>query len=206
MQVPALFSVYDDSLHAVDGWFTSSSARYGDRRQDFAKAVSEAVGRDGGPYLVVDCNSFEERRFSEKVMKHMSIKGSEQWLMTCINTVEDVFDAFNKDAEYVFGPYHMILDDYELKDICDVSDSFIPTVFVHNGKAVLPGGKLGDVIKTLEKLVSVGYYKNCVLDTEVSLDGYSWSVISEDYPSTIPFIDRPSDDKGFEDVITPYLM
>ncbi len=207
MEIPAFYAVYrGKGLYVTDGRFTATSVRSGTRDLGFLKTVSEGLGRDRRPVMIIDCNSFEEGGFSEKVMKHMAIKGADQWLLTCINTVDDVFDAFNKDAEFVFAPYHMILDDDELRDICDVSDSVIPTVFVHNGKAVLPRRRTGDVLKVLEKLVSIGYYKNCVLDMEGSLDGYTWSIIREDYPSTIPMVDRSEPLEGFQATVIPQLL
>ena len=158
------------------------------------------------PALFVDCNSFREKGFSERIMTNMKVKGAEVWFMTYIETVDDLFDSFNRDAEQVFAPYHAILNESELRDICSVSDSFLPVVFVNNGKAMLPGRRTGDVLSVLEKLVSLGFYKNCVLDTDEGLDGYTWSVIAEDYPSTLPFIDNPSRLTGFQNVITPYLI
>ena len=207
MEIPALFTFYEDKeIRITDGYFSSASPRRGDRVKPITYFSSAQDTGVKPPVVIIDCNSFEVREFSEKVMKHLVIKGTPIWFMTYIETVEDVFDAFNKDAEFVFAPYHFVASDYELKDICDVSDSVIPTVFIHKGKAVLPGGKKGDVVKVLEKLVGLGFYKNCVLDTDRSLDAYTWSVIAEDYPSTIPFIDSANGPEGFENFISPYLL
>lgn len=156
--------------------------------------------------VVIDCNSFAQRGFSEKVMKHLRVPGADLWFMTCINTVDDVFDAFNRDADFVFAPYHMILNEAELKDIIDVSDSVVPVVFVSKGRAVLRGRRRSDVVDVLDKLIDLGFYRNCLLDTDGSLDGYTWSIVSSDYPSTIPFVDSPSRLEGCKNVITPYLL
>lgn len=208
MEIPAFFVVYDrKAVKLTDGRFTNISVSPGERMYEFHKTLGESLDRDyDGPVMMIDCNSFSEREFCEKVMKNMRIRGYEIWFMTYINTVEDVFDAFNKDAELVFAPYHFIDSDAELRDICDVSDSVVPTIFVHKGRAVLHGGRTGDVRDVLEKLVRIGFYRNCILDMDDSLDQYSWTVISEDYPSTIPFLDGGYSKEGFESIITPYLL
>jgi len=208
MEIPAFYASYRDKEMSVsDGYFSSVEPKEGPRKYPLTKKVSECLpATKRSPVTIIDCNSFEEREFSEKVMKHLRLKGTEIWFFTFIETVEDVFDAFNKDASMVFAPYHFIANDAELKDICGVSDSVVPVVFIHRGKAILPGGRKKDVLKVLDKLVAIGYYRNCVLDMDNSLDGYTWSVISEDYPSTIPFTDRPDRLQGFQTNIVPYLL
>ena len=136
----------------------------------------------------------------------MRISGADVWFYTYIETVEDVFDAFNKDAALVLAPYHFIRSDGELMDICEVSDSVVPVVSIHKGRAIISKRKSGDVLEVLEKLVRMGFYRNFVLDSENSLDQYTWSVIAEDYPSTIPIVNDPNQVKGFQSVITPYLI
>lgn len=208
MEIPVFFAEYtEEGVMATDGVFSAISPRPGPRHTDLRKAVSDSNRENQrSPAVIVDCNSFEDRTFSEKVMKHMRLPQTEMWFMTYIETVEDVFDAFNRDATYVLAPYHFIESDAELRDICDVSDSFIPVIFVHRGKAVLPGGRKADVLSVLEKLVSIGFYRNCVLDTEGGLDGYTWSVIREDYPSTVPIVDSPGHAEGFETYAVPYML
>ena len=208
MEIPAFFASYGpDGVMASDGYFSVLSPKKGANSRDLKDTVWDSFeGKEKTPVMIIDCTSFENRGFSEKVMKHMRLTGFPVWFMTCINTVDDVFDAFNKDAEFVFAPYHLIESDAELKDICDVSDSVVPMIFVHKGKAVLPKRRSADVISILEKLVKIGFYKNCIVDMERSLDGYSWSIISEDYPSTIPLVDDLRDLQGFQTVITPYIL
>ncbi len=208
MDVPAFFVSYSgNEVKLSDGKFSVLSPKAGTRFLPFKDTVSGALsGKDRSPAVFIDCESFKQREFSEKVMKHMRVQNTDIWFMTYIETVDDVFDAFNKDAELVLAPYHFIASDAELKDINDVSDSVVPVVFVHNGRAVLRGRRSGDVLEVMEKLVKIGYYKIFVLDMERSLDEFTWSVISSDYPSTIPFVGNASDVKGFEHVITPYLL
>jgi hypothetical protein len=208
MEIPAFFTTYDDDgMHVSNGHFTPTNLRADDRAKPFSEVVPEAINREiRQPVVVMDCNSFAQRGFSEKVMKHLRIPGADVWFMTCINTVDDVFDAFNRDATFVLAPYHMIYNDYELKDIIDVSDSVVPVIFVSKGKAVIRGRRRTDVTAVLDKLVDLGYYRNCVLDTDDSVDAYTWSIIASDYPSTIPFVDNPSRLEGHKHVITPYLL
>ena len=208
MEVLAFFASYEGSKVTVsDGYFGPIGPKKGSRSLDLTSTIASAFPQSKRPpVMIIDCNSFEKREFSEKVMKHLRLTSAQIWFMTYIETVEDVFDSFNKDADQVFAPYHFIQNDTELKDINDVSDSVIPVIFVHKGKAVLPKGKKADVISVLEKLVSLGFYRNSILDMEDSLDGYSWSIISEDYPSTIPIVSRSEAVTGFETIITPYLL
>ncbi len=208
MEIPAFFVSYEKGdIIATDGYFSSVAPKAGSRSFELRQAISECMSEsERPPVVVVDCNSFENRGFSEKVMKHLRIPSTEIWFMTCIRTVDDVFDAFNKDASFVLAPYHFIESDAELRDICDVSDSFVPVISVHKSKAILPKGKSADVLSVLEKLVSIGFYRNCILDSERSLDGYSWSVIREDYPSTVPIVDRPEDAEGFQTFIAPHML
>lgn len=208
MEIPAFFASYcDGEMLASDGYFSSVGPKRGRRTYPFTEKVSEclpAIRRP--PVTVIDCNSFEEREFTGDVMKNLRLQGTEIWFFTYIETVEDVFDAFNKDASLVFAPYHFIADDSELRDICNVSDSVVPVISINRGRAVAPGGRQDDALDILDKLVGIGYYRNCILDMEGSLDGRTWSVIRDDYPSTIPFMDRPGGIEGLPNVIVPYLL
>jgi hypothetical protein len=208
MEIPAFFATYkEDGMYVSDGHFTSTNLKADSRSHPFSDVVPGVINREvRQPVVVIDCNSFAQRAFSEKVMKHLRVPGADLWFMTCINTVDDVFDAFNRDADFVFAPYHMIYNEEELKDIIDVSDSVVPVVFVSKGRAVLRGRRRSDVVDVLDKLIDLGFYRNCVLDTDGSLDAYTWSVISSDYPSTMPFVDSPSRLEGFKHAITPYLL
>jgi hypothetical protein len=208
MEIPAFYASYGQGgVVASDGSFSILSPKKGMNTYGLKDTVWNASGVEvKSPVMIMDCTSFEQRQFSEKVMKNLRLTGFPVWFMTYINTVDDVFDAFNKDAEFVFAPYHFIESDIELRDICDVSDSVVPMIFVHKGKAILPGMRTADVLTVLEKLVGIGFYKNCIVDMRRSLDGYSWSIVSEDYPSTIPFVDDTRDLQDFQTVVTPYLL
>ena len=208
MEIPAFFATYrHPSMMVTDGYLTAVSPKMGKRFLPLNEMVSQGLDKnERSPVVIIDCDSFEEKEFSEKVMKHMRISGADVWFYTYIETVEDVFDAFNKDAALVLAPYHFIRSDGELMDICEVSDSVVPVVSIHKGRAIISKRKSGDVLEVLEKLVRMGFYRNFVLDSENSLDQYTWSVIAEDYPSTIPIVNDPNQVKGFQSVITPFLI
>ena len=194
-------------MMVTDGYLSAVSPKMGKRFLPLNEMVSQGLDKnERSPVVIIDCDSFEEKEFSEKVMKHMRISGADVWFYTYIETVEDVFDAFNKDAALVLAPYHFIRSDGELMDICEVSDSVVPVVSIHKGRAIISKRKSGDILKVLEKLVRMGFYRNFVLDSENSLDQYTWSVIAEDYPSTIPIVNDPNQVKGFQSVITPFLI
>ena len=208
MEIPAFFATYkDQEMMVTDGYISAVSPKMGKRFLPFSDTVPNCLNKsERSPAVIFDCDSFEEKEFSEKVMKHMRLPGADVWFFTYIETVEDVFDAFNKDAELVLAPYHFIRSDAELRDICEVSDSVVPVISIHKGRAVIGKRKSGDVLDVLEKLVGIGFYKNFVMDPEGSLDEYTWSVIAEDYPSTIPIVNDPNQVKEFQSVITPYLI
>lgn len=206
MEIPAFFATYrDQRMMVTDGRFSAVSPKPGNEFLPFGETVSKVVDKSHrSPALFVDCDSFQMHEFSEKVMKHMKAPGMDVWFMTYVDSVEDVFDAFNKDADLVFAPYHFIRSEAELRDICSVSDSFVPVISVHRGRAITGSRSSSDVLKVLEKLVSIGFYRNSVMDAGNSLDGYTWSVIAEDYPSTIPIVDRTGGIEGFQSTIIPY--
>ena len=205
MDIPAYFVTFRDRVMTVsDGNFRGSYPREGVNPQPLS-IISETADRTNrSPVVIIDCNSFDEHTFSEKVMKNLTVKGHEIWFMTYIETVEDVFDAFNRDASYVLAPYHLTESDTELVDICDVSDSVMPVIFIKDGKAVTRNGRRTDVLRLMEKLVSFGFYKNVICDMDGTLDEYTWSVISEDYPSTFPLIPYNGMVSGFQHEIIPY--
>jgi len=205
MEIPAFFASYiDQKMMVSDGRFSAVTPKAGERFLPLNETIRKNLGEERTPVVIVDCDSFELGEFSEKVMKHLRVPGKNVWLMTYIRTVEDVFDAFNKDAEFVLAPYHFITSDAELRDICNVSDSVVPVISIHKGKAIIGRRRSADAVTVLEKLVSIGYYRNFILDSENSLDGYTWSVISEDYPSTIPIVDRSQEMEGFHHTIMPF--
>lgn len=188
MDVPALFASHSsESLWSREAWFRGTVPVVSGEPAPFADAAASLPRTEGRePVAVVDLDSLSLRRFTEGVLKAMKVRGRDIWYMTWIETVDDVFDAFNTNAEMVMGPWHSSASDDELRDIIGVSDSFVPTVFVSGGRAVGRRGRAADVRDALDSLESMGFYRICVLDTDGSLDG-SWDSLLEDRPSLVPF-------------------
>ncbi len=107
--------------------------------------------------------------------------------MTAVETTEDLMDAFNSSADMVISPYHVSRSDAILKDIMDVSDSFIPAVYVKNGLGIRRNGRGSDVESILDELMDMNYFRICVVDTDMSLTGRQWESIADMCPSAIPF-------------------
>ena len=70
--------------------------------------------------VVVDSDSLSARRFTEGVVKRMKVRGCDIWLMTWIEDADDLFDAFNTNADMVLGPYHATGSDEDLSDLADL--------------------------------------------------------------------------------------
>lgn len=193
MEVPAVFATWSDGgLEAVDAWFEGTRPVARGAGRPFEEAV-RGIGRseERTPAVVVDMDSLSRRRFTEGVVKSMRVRGCDLWFMTWIETADDLFDAFNTTADMVMGPLHAVASGSDLEDIYSVSDSFIPTVFIRNGRSLsrrnpkCPG-------EVLDGLADVGFYRACVLDTDGSITDEEWSDILEDHPSAIPFTRSPT--------------
>ena len=120
-------------------------------------------------------------------MKRLRVRGAYLWLMTSIETTEDLMDAFNSSADMIISPYHFSLSDAILKDIMDVSDSFIPAVYVADGMGIRRGGRKSYVEDILDELMDMNYFRICVVDTDMSLTDRQWESIEDMCPSVIPF-------------------
>ena len=138
-------------------------------------------------------------------MKHLRIRGADLWLMTCVRNEDDLFDAFNSGPDAVISPFHFSDSDKALAEILELSDSFIPAVYVNKGAGVARRRKQ-DVHEILNKLYDLGFYRMCVLDTDMSLAAGSWERIADRFPSCIPFPGCPGGDidgYGFESRVVP---
>ena len=193
MQVPALFAaVTGDGLVALDAWFQDTRPTASGRSEPFTEAAGRVPRSDErSPAVVVDMDSLARGTFTAGVVKDMKVRGCDIWFMTCVETVDDLFDSFNTTADMVMGPYHCVESDAELEDIHSVSDSFVPTVFVVGGRAVLRKGAIGDPSRTLSDLSEMGFYRVCLLDTDGSLTEENWRAVLDEHPSVVPFTRRP---------------
>ena len=205
MDIPAVFARHRDSQ------ITLSEVRF--RRtvpvpDGVTHPLSDIAGRlsheDRMPLVVVDMNSLCQRYFCEKIMKHLRVRGAYLWMMTYIETADDLFDAFNGNAERIISPYHASLSDDDLADILDVSDSFVPAVYAVSGEGIRRKGRRAPVESILGDLRDMGFYKVCVVDTDSSLSDETWGYIASEHPSAMPFRAVGEAPAGFEDRIVPF--
>lgn len=206
MLIPAVFAEHRGGGLRVSfpGEGETLPGRMGD--VPFAEATGLIPRGDSrGVAAVADMDSLRSGEFREGVVKGLRIRGSDIWFMTCIRDADDLMDAFNTTADRVLAPMHLISDEDEARDIVSVSDSVIPAVFA-SGKGALHGRwGVTDVRGALMKLESLGFYRICVLDTDGSVADDDWSWMSDQFPSTVPFVSDASrlDGYGFKDVIAP---
>lgn len=190
MEIPALFASHaDGGLAAWSAWFEGTRPMVSGGPRPFDEAASALPRTDQRmPAVVADLDSLASGTFREKVVKEMRVRGRDIWLMTWIETADDLFDAFNTTAEIVLGPCHAAASDADLEDMLSVSDSFVPVVFVSDGEAIVRKGRRTGVYDTLSRLTDMGYYRTCVLDTDGSVD---WEKVMDSFPSAVPFTRRP---------------
>ena len=207
MDIPAVFARFaDDGVTLSEGHFKRTVPVL-DGPPLPVSAVSEKIDKENrNPVLIADYNSLYGRYFCEKIMKHVRVRGASMWLMTYIETTEDLFDAFNYNADVVVSPYHASESDAVLRDVYDVSDSFIPAVYVYRGKGVSRKGKLEDLRRMLDRLYDIGFHRISVLDADISLSEEEWAAIADRYPSAIPFpgwVGGIIPETGFEARVVP---
>lgn len=191
MDIPALFASFSDgALHSHEAWFRGTRPVVRGTSVPFGEAVAGLPrGEDRGTVAVIDLDSLSLCRFTEGVVKNMRVRGHDIWLMTWIEDADDLFDAFNTNADMVLGPLHAVSSDSDLRDILSVSDSFIPTAFVEGGR-VLGTGRREDVVDAVRRLHDIGFSRACVLDTDGSVTDGEWDDVFDDMPSAVAFIDR----------------
>ena len=191
MDIPALFASFSDgALHSHEAWFRGTRPVVRGTSVPFGEAVAGLPrGEDRGTVAVIDLDSLSLCRFTEGVVKNMRVRGHDIWLMTWIEDADDLFDAFNTNADMVLGPLHAVSSDSDLRDILSVSDSFIPTAFVEGGR-VLGTGRREDVVDAVRRLHDIGFSRACVLDTDESVTDGEWDDVFDDMPSAVAFIDR----------------
>ena len=191
MDIPALFASFSDgALHSHEAWFRGTRPVVRGTSVPFGEAVAGLPrGEDRGTVAVIDLDSLSLCRFTEGVVKNMRVRGHDIWLMTWIEDADDLFDAFNTNADMVLGPLHAVSSDSDLRDILSVSDSFIPTAFVEGGR-VLGTGRREDVVDAVRSLHDIGFSRACVLDTDGSVTDGEWDDVFDDMPSAVAFADR----------------
>lgn len=191
MDIPALFASFSDgALHSHEAWFRGTRPVVRGTSVPFGEAVTGLPrGEDRGTVAVIDLDSLSLCRFTEGVVKNMRVRGHDIWLMTWIEDADDLFDAFNTNADMVLGPLQAVSSDSDLRDILSVSDSFIPTAFVEGGR-VLGTGRREDVVDAVRRLHDIGFSRACVLDTDGSVTDGEWDDVFDDMPSAVAFTGR----------------
>ncbi len=182
MQIPVvpLISDKDKNLYTGTLDFDKGVPKINGQLTRYMKPYQSANRRC--PVLIMDVSGLQNRTIDDTVLKHLKNRGSKVWFITHIECAEDVFDAFNTDADMVIFPYHTLGSSIDLDDIMSVSDSVIPAVFIQNGKPI-GGGSVKDVFDAIH---DAGFPGIAVFDTDSSLSYDDWKeVISYGY--TMPY-------------------
>ena len=152
------------------------------------------------PLIAIDGDGLACGALVIEVMKRLGPRRAEMWFMSHIETSDDVFDSFNMGIDKLLVPFHTVRSSDDLKDMHRISDSIIPVLFCAGGYAIARKDRIS-LPDAMDALVSAGFYKACVLDTDGSLDSGVWGWMRDEYPSNIPFADYPVD--GFQMTIRP---
>ncbi len=110
--------------------------RGGTTRLVAVRTKDDRLSDERGTVLVMDVKGLQRGNLNDVVLKRLRIRGMNTWFLTNIESVDDVFDAFNTDAERVLVPLHTVRSEEELEDILGVSDSVIPAMFVRKGSVI----------------------------------------------------------------------
>jgi len=129
--------------------------------------------------LVIDVKGLQRRNLNDVLLKRLRIRGMRTWFMTNIESVDDVFDAFNTDAEAVLVPVNTVRSEDEFEDILSVSDSAIPVVLVRKRGTVFIGESL-DYIKAVRKVFAAGFTTAAVFDLDDSLTEENWTYLKDE--------------------------
>lgn len=132
-----------------------------------------------GTVLIIDVKGLQRRNLNDVLLKRLRIRGMNSWFMTNIESVDDVFDAFNTDAEAVLVPTHTVRSEDEFEDILSVSDSAIPAVLVRRGNAVFIGENM-DYLKAIRKVFSIGFATVAVFDLDDSMTEENWTRLKDE--------------------------
>lgn len=148
-----------------------------DYRSSTAKVTSSSEEKI--TVLVIDVKGLQKHNINEVLLKKLRIRGARTWFMTHIECVDDVFDAFNTDAEKVLVPTHSVRSESELIDILNVSDSSVPTLFVRRGTAYYLGKAMSP--RTLvDHLSEIGFSSAAVIDTDGTVSEADWNYMFDE--------------------------
>ena len=131
-----------------------------------------------GTALIIDVKGLQRGNLNDVLLKRLKIRGMRTWFLTNIESVDDVFDAFNTDAEAVLVPTHTVRSQDEFEDILSVSDSTIPAVFVRKRTAVYVGESM-EYSKAVSRVFDTGYVTVAVFDLDDSLTEENWMTLKD---------------------------
>ena len=140
--------------------------------------VSAEQQEEKGIVLVMDVKGLQRKNLNDVLLKRLKIRGKRTWFLTNIESVDDVFDAFNTDAEAVLVPTHTVRSEEEFEDILAVSDSAIPAVFVRKKNAILIGKSMS-FRSAADSVFRYGYSSVAVIDTDGSLSEDDWMTLRD---------------------------
>lgn len=182
MKIPILPMTSDEDNEIILGrvrFDVFTPKMYGETSKMTAVKEKASQSEEKGTVLVMDVKGLQRRNLNDVLLKRLRIRGMRTWFMTNIESVDDVFDAFNTDAEAVLVPTNTVRDDDEFEDILSVSDSAIPVILVRKGSAVVIGENM-DYIKAVRKVFSVGYAAVAVFDLDDSLSEENWKYLTDE--------------------------
>ena len=151
---------------------------YIDGGTDYRETV-RSIPKDGDerhPILIVDVSGLQKGGIDTMLLKSLKIRGASTWFMTHIVTVDDLFDAFNTDADMILVPIHTVLSRSELTDMHDVSDSIIPAIIVRNGVSSFCGRRYRPDVLT-EMITDMGFPSAAVFDIDGTITADMWGRI-----------------------------
>ena len=129
--------------------------------------------------LVIDVKGLQRGNLNDVLLKRLRIRGTRTWFMTNIESVDDVFDAFNTDAEAVLVPVNTVRSEEEFEDILSVSDSAIPVILVGKRGTLFIGESL-DYIKAVRRAFAAGFATAAVFDLDDSLTEDNWTSLKDE--------------------------
>jgi uncharacterized protein related to proFAR isomerase len=173
---------------------------------ELLSSVKETYGKEN-PVLIIDMKGMQKKDIIPDVLKRTKMK-RDFWLMTGVHDQIDLIDAFQGDMSKVAVPYHFTNDEL-LKEMVELSDSCVPSLFVDNGIVHMKGKKrsLRDIIRTLERM---NFRKVIVFDVSESDPLRAWESASDLSDTIIPYVSSGSKNDidivhklGFNDVLIP---
>nr|WP_235584759.1 hypothetical protein [Candidatus Methanomethylophilus sp. 1R26] len=114
-----------------------------------------------GTVVLADAGSISSRRFDPTFVELCKVPGNDVWLIECIETADDILDAFLPGLAKLVIPVSGIRGRGVLEEALSLSDQCVPLVSVRNGRA--DWGR-GGPLEAVKDLADTGYGKIMVWD------------------------------------------